>query len=209
LEQDIENAVALAAGEEQARLKAEEEVRRLNSEKEYLRYHIRQLDEKAEKAGASYTQVEIPIPDSLDELKSWAEEHLEGRIVVTRRAARASKGSPFGNAELAYRAVKALAFEYRDMKRFGGSEMMAKFETALEELGLSNAPSGEEHLLKEKGGRFEVEYRGRQRLLNWHLKNKGNTRDPSRCFRLYYFWDDDTDQVIIGSMPGHLETRLT
>ena len=42
-----------------------------------------------------------------------------------------------------------------------------------------------------------------------HLKSGGNTRDPTRCLRIYFFWDDDEQQVVVGSLPGHLENRLT
>ena len=102
-----------------------------------------------------------------------------------------------------------LADEYRSMKTNGGAEKRTEFQEGLDTLGLEYTKTGEKHLLKEKGREFIVEYRERNCLLEWHLKNGGNTRDPARCFRLYFFWDDETEQVVIGSMPGHLETRLS
>jgi hypothetical protein len=42
-----------------------------------------------------------------------------------------------------------------------------------------------------------------------HLKNGGNTRDPMRCLRIYFFWDDDEQQVVVGSLPAHLENHMT
>jgi hypothetical protein len=37
----------------------------------------------------------------------------------------------------------------------------------------------------------------------------GNTRDPKRRLEIYYFWDDDPQQVMVGWLPGHLVNRLT
>jgi hypothetical protein len=51
--------------------------------------------------------------------------------------------------------------------------------------------------------------RGDKQLLALHFKNGGNTRDPERCLRIYYFWDDESQQVVVGSLPGHLDTRAT
>ncbi len=49
--------------------------------------------------------------------------------------------------------------------------------------------------LGSKGKRVEVE---------WHVKNGGNTTDPTRCLRIYYFWDDAEERVVIASMPDHI-----
>ena len=65
--------------------------------------------------------------------------------------------------------------------------------------------------MREQGDAFVVAWgpKGEKRVLAWHLKNGGNTRDPERCLRIYYFWDDETQQVVVGSLPGHLKTRAT
>jgi hypothetical protein len=42
-----------------------------------------------------------------------------------------------------------------------------------------------------------------------HLKPGRNTRDPTRCLRIYFFWDDEEEQAVVGWLPGHLESRLT
>ena len=98
--------------------------------------------------------------------------------------------------------------EYYNMRTDGGDERTAAFNEKLSELGLENTRTGDETRLREQGDEFVVRYRGRRELLTWHLKN-GNTRDPKRCFRLYYFWSDEDRQVIVGSLPGHLHTRAS
>ena len=45
--------------------------------------------------------------------------------------------------------------------------------------------------------------------VEWHIKNGGNTRDPRRCLRIYYFWDEDSQQVVIATMPAHIQTGAT
>lgn len=41
-------------------------------------------------------------------------------------------------------------------------------------------------------------------FLGMHLRNTGNTRDPARCLAIYFFWDPDTLQVVVGWLPSHL-----
>ncbi len=150
---------------------------------------------------------EPDIPDSFNDLNDWAAKNLVGRVVVTKKAIRAAKGAEFVNVTLGYRALLLLANEYRDM-RLGRENAIEKFDNQLAALSLENSRTGEESKLWEEGDEFTVDWRGRRALLAWHLKN-GNTRDPKRCFRVYYFWDDETEQVVVGSMPAHLHTRAT
>jgi hypothetical protein len=50
---------------------------------------------------------------------------------------------------------------------------------------------------------FDIEWQGRTQQVEWHIKNGGNTREPRRCLRIYYFWDDASQQAVIASMPAH------
>lgn len=38
---------------------------------------------------------------------------------------------------------------------------------------------------------YTVQHGGRPRKQDWHLK-RGDSRERTRCFRLYHFWDDET-----------------
>ena len=49
---------------------------------------------------------------------------------------------------------------------------------------------------------------GTKRELDRHLK-KGNSRNSRHCFRLYFFWDDEDEQVVVGWLTSHLDTRQT
>ena len=43
---------------------------------------------------------------------------------------------------------------------------------------------------------------------NTHLC-KGNARDPRFCMRIYFFYDENTQKVIVGHMPSHLPTSTS
>jgi len=56
---------------------------------------------------------------------------------------------------------------------------------------------------------FDMEWQGKKRRVEWHIKNGGNTHDPKRCMRIYYFWDDASLQTVIANMPAHIRTDAT
>ena len=209
LTNDIGDWEALAQSEQTAH--GEEAARREEAETEnhWLRERVRQLEAETEQITGTSAGDQVPIPENLNQLREWSGRHIAGRIVVTGKAARAAKNSPFNDVKLAYRAVLLLANEYRHMRVEATVEKRQAFKRKCVELGLENARTGDETRLREKGDEFLVQWGKGKQLLTWHLKNGGNTRNPTRCFRLYYFWDDESQQVVIGSMPGHLQTRAT
>lgn len=154
-------------------------------------------------------EIVVPIPDNFNEIKRWADEYLEDRVTLTSRAVKAAKNPKFEDPELAYRALLLLGNEYRNMRINGSEDNRKIFEEKCRDLGLRNTRSGKEIKLREQGEEFLVDHRGQKRLLEFHLKNGGNTRIPERCFRLYYFWDDEEQVPVVGSLPGHLRTRAS
>ncbi len=66
------------------------------------------------------------------------------------------------------------------------------------EPGIRNSPSGADE--------FRIWWQGQYRTVDWQLKNGGNTREPRRCLRIYYFWDEATQQIVIAYMPAHRRT---
>ena len=59
------------------------------------------------------------------------------------------------------------------------------------------------------GHSFDADWRGTRHRVDWHLKNGGNTRDPRRCLRIYYFWDAGRREVVIADMPAHRRTAIS
>ena len=198
----------MMADEEDKRRQAEAAAEELRGENYRLKLHLDSVKGRLEALGRKLDD-EVSIPSTLDEVREWADRHLAGRVVVTPRAARAAKRSQFQDIPAAYKALMFLANEYRAMRLEGGNDRVECADDALQQLRLQNEPTGDETRLREIGDEFLVDWRGRKRLLGWHLKNGGNTRDPMRCFRLYYFWDDEEELVVVGYLPSHLETRAT
>ena len=160
----------------------------------------RQLDE----ANARIAQLEeqlrslghTPLPSGWESFVDWCERELGGSLILSPRARREIKGARFADAPLAARCVLWLAGEYRDGRLNGVGASLR-----IEESGIRNEPCG--------GDKVPLKWRGENRFADWHLKNGGNTRDPARCLRIYYFWDQETRQVVVASMPAHVRSALT
>lgn len=130
-------------------------------------------------------------PSAWSEFSNWCEQDLSGKIMLSERAKREVKKPKFKDVELAANGLLWLADEYRNQRLRGGGKDLRGPNSS----GLSNEPCG--------GTRFTIPWGGRQRDVKWHLKNGGNTHDPTRCLRIYYFWDETNEQVVIALMPAH------
>lgn len=150
-----------------------------------------------------------PIPTNLSDLDDWADEHLAGEVFLHDRAKKETRNSAFKNADLIYRSLLVLRDYYVPMRREGGLALKESFEIELAALGLENTRCfGQTNKAKSFGGDYFVQFGGEKRELDWHLKGS-NSRNEQHSFRLYYFWDDETSQVVVGHMPSHLKTDIT
>ena len=59
------------------------------------------------------------------------------------------------------------------------------------------------------GDAVSVEWRGKSRRMDRHLRSGGSTHDPRRCLRICYFRDSARNQAVVASMPAHLRTAMT
>jgi hypothetical protein len=48
-----------------------------------------------------------------------------------------------------------------------------------------------------------VRHKGQREFLEWHLQ-KGTSRDPSRDLRIYFFWDEEDEEVIVGFLTNRI-----
>lgn len=172
----------------------------------YLRRRIRALEERFKSQSASGD--ETPIPASLVDFEAWCRDYLSGAVEVHNRAIQAVKKSQLEDMRLIYRAMLLLRDYYVPMKREGGLEKKAQYERKCVELGVVEEPTFSGERWGEQGDTYKVRHAGRPRFLDRHLK-KGNSRDERYCFRLYFFWDEDNEQVVVGWLPSHLQTRIT
>ena len=160
----------------------------------------KQLDEAKARVARLEEQLRshghTPLPNGWGDFVGWCERELAGSLVLSPRARREIKGARFADTPLAARCVLWLASEYRDGRLNGAGASLR-----IEESGIRNEPCG--------GDKVPLKWGGANRFAGWHLKNGGNTRDPARCLRIYYLWDEETRQVVIASMPAHVRSALT
>lgn len=206
MEKDRATYQGLVDQYEQERDLALEEAQQAQAANAHLRHRIRGLEERLKSQAPAASK--IAIPKSLDDFESWCREHLSGAVEVHNRALQGIKKSRFQDVELIYKALLLLRDVYVPMKRDGGLDKKRLFERQCGELGLSEEATFSGERWGEEGDTYKVRYAGRPRLLDRHLK-KGNTKDERYCFRLYFFWDEDSEQVVVGWLPSHLDTRIT
>ena len=151
---------------------------------------------------------EIETPETFENLREWASQHLSSSVVILNRAYGAAKKSILENPKLAYQALLVLRDHYVPMRMEGGHDKQKAYKAALWELGLEESPSFSGARASEQGDEYFVKYEGRKRLLDRHLKGS-NARDERYAFRLYFFWDEETQHVIVGWFPSHLKTRIS
>lgn len=194
--------------EERKREEADYRANDLNASNSFLRHRVLELEALF---ASDTSEQRVVYPPNYQEIPDWIDRTYPGRIRLTARARREMKDAEFADIELVGRCLAYLSTDFWNMKTQGGMDHVQNNERVLADLGVRNEPSGAEHLLKEQGDTFYVQWgaSGRKRLLDMHIKNGGNTRDPSRCLRIYYFWDDETQQVVVGSLPAHLNSRAS
>lgn len=157
-------------------------------------FRIQQLLDQL-KASGVLPDAKISLPSEWDEFANWCEVNLAGRVVLSPQARRSVKDAEFNDPKLSASCLLWLGNEYRDAKMNGGEGSLRDANVTT---GVLNAHCGSDA--------FQVEWQGRSRDVDWHVKNGGNTRDPSRCLRIYYFWDEGTQQVVVALMPSHRRT---
>ena len=167
---------------------------------------IKHLEAALAKTGVSERAAEIP--DNFDSLQDWGMRHLAGTVVLHRRALRAAKKSPFEDVALVYKALLVLRDRYVPMRRDGGSQTRDDYEAALRTLHLAEAPCFTSTGAHREGDTYFIDFAGRKRELDRHLKGH-SSRNPRYGFRLYFLWDEESEQVVVGSLPNHLDTRLS
>lgn len=153
--------------------------------------------------------LQVPIPNTYDELPEWSDKYLVGRLVLVSRAARSVRSAPYDNPPLVYRALLLLAGVYRQMRL--GIIGRENYEAALRALELTESFSISSVRVGEHGDEYYVTYptgSTRRCLLELHLR-KGTSHDPRHALRIYFFWDEGTSQVVVGWLTTHLDTRQT
>lgn len=136
----------------------------------------------------------LALPPSWSEFANWCDVNLAGRVTLTPSARRSVRSPEFEDMQTAARCLLWLANECRDSRINGGD---GGLDRVLEE-GIRNSHCGSDA--------FDLTWQGQRYTADWHIKNGGNTREPRRCLRIYYFWDTSSQQIVIAEMPAHRRT---
>lgn len=134
------------------------------------------------------------LPQKWDDFEDWCSSALVGRVALTGSARRGCKKALYVDVEQAARCLLWLAKECR--KRFleGGGSLRDE----LIEEGIRNSPCGSDQ--------FTFQWQSQRLNADWHVKTGGNTRAPEHCLRIYYGWDEQSQQIIVADMPAHRRT---
>ena len=136
----------------------------------------------------------IELPQDWNAFADWCDEDLAGRLVLASQARRGIKKARFEDMELVSRCLLHLASEIRDRRMSGGGSLA---NTPILS-GIENSPCGNDS--------FVFSWQGRELSADWHIKTGGNTRDPRRCLRIYYCFDEESEQIVVADMPAHRKT---
>lgn len=147
---------------------------------------------------------EVELTDLAD-VPTWAADNVD-RIVLLPRAINGIRKSAYERPEIICKALMLLAGPYRDVRL--GALTMAQFEEVLLPTGLRLAGSVSPSVAGEQGDAYFVRWRGQSRFLGLHLI-KGGGREERYCCRIYFFWCDESQRVIVGSGVAHLSNSLS
>ncbi|MCS6890762.1 MAG: hypothetical protein NZN45_04030 [Rhodovarius sp.] len=170
----------------------EERAQAAEAQLHHARQRIAQLE--AMLAARGEPAAEEELPKAWEELADWCDRMLIGRLVLAPAARRGIKKALFRDHRLAARCLAWLAGECRN-RRLRGGGAVANLPLLP---GIENAPCGADS--------FRFDFQGRSLTADWHIKNGGNTREPRRCLRIYYAWDEATQQIVVAEMPAHRRT---
>lgn len=179
---------------------ADAEVKQAEAERDQYRGQLSSLrakiDALEQRIGEAALQVDYP--DSFDVIDDWALNNLPGRLVLLNRAARAARKSPFNEPQLVYRCLERLARDYVDARRAG-----TPVSNLFDDLGVHLERTGDEATLSQWKEYYFVPYRTRSQFLEWHLK-RGSDKSETNTMRIYFFYDEEDQQVVVGHLPSHL-----
>lgn len=159
-------------------------------------YRVQQLSNQLREKGEARS-IESELPKIWPQFARWVDENLAGSVVLAPRARKNSKNPQFEDIDLTIRCLMWLGSTGRTHFLEGGGSIR---EVEVE-ASIRNAHCG--------GNQFEFDWQGSKYTADWHIKNGGNTRNPSRCLRIYYCYDDTSQQIIIADMPAHRRTGAT
>lgn len=142
-------------------------------------------------------------PGSLTDVLERVEDQYADRMVLTRRARKSLRESPYADPPMALTAFDLLAdVMYRHLAGEMDYETVSK---AMLTKGIVYAPRMSEVTMGRYPG-YAATWNGRPADMSRHLK-LGTSRDPSHCMRIHFDWDESEQKIIVHHAGRHLPTR--
>ena len=200
LQSELETALQIAEeGEEKAT-----QYKRGQEDLEAIVYGLKQRIQSLKAALTSSGKEEkIDYPINLSEIDEWVPKYLGDNVHLMGRAIRGARKSVYEDVELVHRCLLLLGTTYRNVRL--GLSSQEELSAKCAELGVEISNTGDRATLMQWRDQYEVIWRRERQFLDLHLK-KGTSHDPRLCLRIYFFWDDDLEQVVVGYMTDHLQS---
>lgn len=149
---------------------------------------------------------EEPRPKTLAEIGDWANIRFAGRITILPRACKALRKSNYADVERAVRMVELFAGPYVDARRKveGAHERWIEGMESIRVKDYKQVDAG-----GPEDQQYHVRHEGRTIRLDRHVKGNESSSRERGAFRVYYTYDEQSGQVVIGWMPDHLTTAAT
>lgn len=155
------------------------------------RRRVAQLTELVRALGGNPDAV-TPFPTEWEQFAPWCDENLGECVSLAGTVRRELRGAVFEDVVLAARCIHWLAHDYRDECLRGGNPHMHGCVHQIDE-SVYNLPCDADCRVCNWGGQHHP--------VNWHLQCGADRHDPRHCLCIYYFWDEETQRVVVASMP--------
>ena len=165
-------------------------------ERDEARRRVDQLTELVRALGGN-PDAATPFPTAWEQFARWCDENLGERVSLAGEVRRALRGAEFEDVALAARCIHWLAHDYRDECLRGGNPHMHGCIHQIDE-SVYNLPCDADCLVCKWGGQHHP--------VKWHLQCGADGHDPRHCLCIYYFWDEETQRVVVASMPPQRES---
>lgn len=173
-----------------------------------LKVQVASLRYQLEEATGEPTDQNVPIDGNYIDIGDWIATYYPDKLKLLSRAARSLKTACYENTSLVFECLKLLATRYYDYRM--GTISYEEFTAACKAIdpGLEERGAITDVAAGMQGDEYFVQYQGKRRKLERHLA-KGNSKDRRYCLRIYFFWDDQDEIIVIGDLPHHLDTVAT
>lgn len=201
--EEANEALELGMQADEARTQTQKELENERSQAFVLKGRIEILETKLNEQGRS---TELANPKDYTEMPDWAAKSFAGRLRIHNRAARSLKKANYEKIDDVINGLRLLANDYRDLKT--NKIDLMEFDDKMNGYGLSLTRSISENRAGEQGAEYFIKHKGREIFLDQHI-TKGTSKDTRYCLRIYFHYDEEDNEIIVGWLPSHLDIRST